>query len=525
MTTAPKGIHRALPHSVEAEQGVLGSMLISPRDTIDEVLETVDKDYFYVPAHQTIFDALVVLWKRRKAIDLITFTQFLDDWDGRTDPNQPKMVGPKRHILSEVGGAAFVTNLLTFVPTAANIEYYLEIVKDKHILRQIIRTATDAVRRAYEDQDEPWLVLDDYQANAIEIGQGAKVHETLRPIKDVVPDVKASIEAIWRKRGKPIGISTGFTDLDRMMGGFQKGRTHYVAARPAMGKSSLATEFVEHVAIENAEKKRAVAIFSVEMTAHELTEVILCRRAEINLVRLRDGFFSKEGLEELSRQGEEVSAAPIYIDDQGDLSIYDFRARARRAVRKFNVELIIIDYIQRMKSTSRRALSSREQELNEIAQGISSTAKELQVPIVVLAQLNRETEKRPAARPELSHLRESGSMEAEAHFVGLLYRPSYYVKNDEHLREMAEAYKMPTADFARYTELIIAKQRRGPVGTVKLKFTKEYARFEDEDTLRPLYSNDPSQRQQKETDAAHTFLASVKEVFPNAQPSANGDEE
>lgn len=487
----------SLPFSAEAEMGVLSSMLLGGDDVIGDVHLVLEPDAFFVPRHQTVFGAITAARAKGIPLDMITFTQKLRD-DG---------------VLNAIGGPGFVAELCTYVPTAANVDYYVETVREKWMRRQMINRATTAIRQARDETTDTEAVLEEFQANIIEIGRVANVREPLRPIAETVPDVLASIEATYRCRGQPIGISTGFIDLDRMTGGFQEGRTYYVAARPAMGKSSLATEFAEHVAIDNAERKHPVAIFSVEMTAHELTEVILCRRSEIDLVKLRDGFFSKEERAKVDQQAAEVCGAPIYIDDQGDLSIFEFRARARRAVRKLNVELIIIDYIQRMKSTTKRAQINREQEINEIAQAISATAKELQVPIVVLAQLNRETEKRVDGRPELSHLRESGSMEAEAHFVGLLYRPSYYAKDEQHLAAMARERNLPVKEFLSYTEFIIAKQRRGPVGTVRLRFTKEYARFQGENEHRPLYSNRPGQQQPKEKPS---FLAEVTKVFPTS---------
>ena len=499
MTTVP-----APPHSEEAELGVLSSMLLGGTEVIEDVRDTLQSDAFFIPRHQTLFNHICVVHAGGMPLDMITFTQGLRD-QGR---------------LEEIGGIGFVTEAFTYVPTAGNVDYYIDIVREKWLRRQMIARCTEGVRQAYDETNDAAVALEDVQSNVIEIGQLANTREALIPIAHAVPEVIESIEATYRRRGKPIGISSGFTDLDRMTGGFQKGRTYYVAARPAMGKSSLATEFAEHVAIDNAEKKHAVAIFSVEMTTHELTEVILCRRSEINLVRLRDGFLSKEKRAELDKEAEILKQTSIYVDDKGDLSIFEFRARARRAVLKFKVKLIVIDYIQRMKATSKRAQFSRELEISEIAQGISTTAKELQVPIVVLAQLNRETEKRKDGRPELADLRESGSMEAEAHFVGLLYRPSYYCKTQKKLEETARNYDMEVEDFQSYTELIIAKQRRGPVGTIRMKFVKEYAKFEGEDPDRPMFSNRPDQRQDK---AADTLLDSITEVFPGAKVTTNGE--
>lgn len=493
------------PHSPEAEQGVLASMILGGDDVIDEVAEVIDAGAFYVPSHNRIF--LEILDSRDKgvAIDLITFTQRLRD----------------KGFLEEIGGAGFVTNLFLFVPSATNVLYYLDIVREKWIRRQMIARATTGVRQAYDDSLDTEKILEELQADVVEIGQATRVHESLKPISEAVPEVLDWIEKVYRRRGQPVGLSTGFVDLDRMTGGFQRGRTYYIAARPAMGKSSLGTEFAEHVAIDNAESQHPVAVFSVEMTAHELTEVILCRRAEVELLKLRDGFFGHDDRSRLDQEAAAVSASSIYIDDKSTLSIFEFRARTRRAVRKFGVKLIIIDYIQRMHSSSKRAQMSRELEINEIAQGISQTAKELQVPIVVLAQLNRDTEKRRHGRPELADIRESGSMEAEAHLVGLLYRPSYYSKNEGHLEDMAEEYGMPVEEFIGYTELIIAKQRRGPVGPVKLRFEKRFARFESEDKARPLFSGREEERQEKSAAPAENVAAdlirSVKDIFPNAE--------
>ena len=506
MSDRQPDIQRAPPHSMDAEQGVLGSMLID-RQAIEEAREKLaDKEAFFITAHQTIFIYLCAALESGMPVDLITFTQALRD-AGELDA---------------VGGAQFVTSLFTFVPTAANIGYYIEIVREKWILRELIAQSTETVRRAFEEQDDVNGLLAESQSKIIEIGQLSSTAEALHHISEAVPEVVASIEATYHGRGKPLGISTGFVDLDRMCGGFQVAKTYYIGARPAMGKSSLGTEFAEHAAIDAAEKNKPVAIFSVEMTEHELTEVILCRRSQVNLVRLRDGMFSKEGHEKLLAEAEALKTAPIYIDDTANLSIFAFRARARRAVMKFAVKLIIIDYVQRMKSTSKRAQGNREQEINEIAMGISETAKELKVPIVVLAQLNRKNEERADKTPELSDFRESGSLEQEAHLVGLLHRPSYYCRSDLKLSEQAEKYKMTVEEFKELTELIIAKQRRGPVGTIKLRFIKEYAQFQSEDEERPLFSNRADERQQKPAAQSSTVLAQnqelrmAQEVFPNA---------
>lgn len=483
-----------LPHNPEAEYGVIGSMIAGGPALIEEMRSKLSPEAFYLPEMAKLFGGISGLQLSGIPVDIITLSNALRD-EGILD----KIGGTiEREGLT---GAVFITRLFTSLPSAANVTYYVEIVREKWMLRQMIETCNATVRRCYENQDEADGVLNDLQSNVIEIGQLLKWNESLQPIGSVVPEVVEQIELTYRNRGHPLGIESGFVDLDRMSGGWMPGRVYVIAARPAMGKTSLALEFAEYAAIGAAEKKITVAVFSVEMTTHELAEVILCRRARIDLKKLRSGFFSKEQRAEVDRQAETLISAQILIDDKAGLSIFELRARARRAVVKHKAALIIIDYVQLMKSTSKRAQGNRELEISEIMQGIIDTAKEMKVPIIVLAQLNRETEKRSVdGVPQLSDLRESGSIEAGAHFVGLLYRPSYYAKSEERLRQMADKREMSVDEFKKLAELIIAKQRRGPVGTVPMRFVKEYAHFESEDPDRPLYSNRDDQRQSVEED-------------------------
>lgn len=480
-----------LPHDYEAEYGVIGSMIAGGAGVIEEMRSLLSQDAFHLPPCGTIFGAICSLQASGVPADLITLTNELRD-AGYLEQLGGTIDG------EGLRGAPFVTRLFTFVPTAAHAGHYADIVREKFMLRQMISICTTAVRRCYEDQDEAAGVLDDLQGEVIEIGQLTKSIESLQPIGAVVPEVIEQLEATYRNRGHPMGIASGFVDLDRMTGGWMPGRIYVIAARPSMGKTSLALEFAEYAAIDAAAQKIPVAVFSVEMTTHELAEVILCRRAGIDLKKLRTGFFSDEQRAALKRQADAVTASRIFIDDKAGLSIFEYRARSRRAVMKHGCKLIIIDYVQLMKSTSKRAQGNRELEISEIMQGIIDTGKELKVPTIVLAQLNRDTEKRSVEGiPQLSDLRESGSIEAGAHFVGLLYRPLYYAKSEERMSQMAKKREMDVADFKMLAELIIAKQRRGPVGTVPLRFTKELAHFTSEDPDRPMWSNDPNQRQQK----------------------------
>ena len=423
-------------------------MLISPREIIAECVEKISEAYFYVPAHQTIYTVLVELWNAGAGIDLITFTQTLRD----------------RNVLDAIGGAAFVTSLYTFVPTAANVMYYLEIVREKYILRQIIAAATESVRRAYEEQDEVNALLDEVEQKIFAVGED-RFKGQMPGMKEQVMGALESIEQLWERRGGITGISTGFHELDRMTNGLHGGEMVVIAARPSMGKTALAMNIAEHVAISS---KLPVAVFSLEMSSQQLVQRLLCSRARVNLQKVREGFLAERDFPSLTQAASKLAEAEIYIDDSAGLSILELRAKARRLKAKNNIELIVVDYLQLLKSTTRRAQDNRQLEISEISAGIKALAKELKVPIIVLAQLNRQPEARSGGKPRLSDLRESGSIEQDADLVGLLVRPEVYEEDEE-----------ARAEKAGEAELIIAKQRNGPVGEVPLTFLKEFTRFED----------------------------------------------
>src|SRR5881628_3324914 len=446
-TASAQDIHRTPPHSVDAEQGVLGSMLISPRETIAECVEKINEEYFYVPAHRTIYDILVELWNAGQAIDLITFTQVLRD----------------RNLLDSVGGAALVTNLFTFVPTAANVQYYLEIVRDKYILRQIISAATESVRRAYEEQDEVGNLLDEVEQKIFAVGEDRFKGEMLS-MKEQVMSTLESIEKLFENKGAITGVSTGFRDLDKLTSGLHSSEMIVIAARPSMGKTALAMNIAEHAAIE---VKLPVAIFSLEMSAQQLVQRMLCSRARVNLAKTRDGFLGEADFPKLTHAASKLAEAKIFIDDSAGLTILELRAKARRLKAQQNVQLIIVDYLQLLRSTSRRAQDNRQLEISEISAGLKGLAKELKVPIIVVAQLNRQPEQRSGGKPRLSDLRESGSIEQDADLVALLVRPEFYEEDEE-----------TRVEKAGEAELIIAKQRNGPVGEIPLTFLKEFTRFE-----------------------------------------------
>ena len=447
-TASSQDIHRTLPHSLEAEQGVLGSMLISPREIIAECVEKINEEYFYVPAHQTVYMVLVELWNAGQGIDLITFTQVLRD----------------RNVLETVGGAAFITSLFTFVPTAANVTYYLEIVRDKYILRQIIAACTESVRRSFEEQDEVNNLLDEVEQKIFSVGEDRFKGHVLT-MKDQVMEAIDAIEQLYERRGGITGISTGFAELDRMTNGLHESEMIVIAARPSMGKTALAMNITEHVAI-NA--KLPVAVFSLEMSSQQLVQRLLCSRARVNLQKVRDGFLAERDFPSLTAAASKLAEAQIFIDDSAGLSILELRAKARRLKAQKDIKLIVVDYLQLLRSTTRRAQDNRQLEISEISAGLKGLAKELKIPIIVIAQLNRQPEARTGGKPRLSDLRESGSIEQDADLVGLLVRPEIY-EEDEDAR----------AEKAGEAELIIAKQRNGPVGEIALTFLKEFTRFED----------------------------------------------
>jgi replicative DNA helicase len=449
LTSSSFDIHnRTLPHSIEAEQGVLGSMLISPREIIAECVEKINEEYFYVPAHQTIYVVLVELWNAGQGIDLITFTQVLRD----------------RNLLETVGGASAVTSLFTFVPTAANVTYYLEIVREKYILRQIIAACTESVRRSFEEQDEVHNLLDEVEQKIFSVGEDRFKGQVLT-MKDQVMEAIEAIEQLYERRGGITGISTGFAELDRMTNGLHESEMIVIAARPSMGKTALAMNIAEHVAIN---EKLPVAVFSLEMSSQQLVQRLLCSRARVNLQKVRDGFLAERDFPSLTAAASKLAEAQIFIDDSASLSILELRAKARRLKAQKDIKLIVVDYLQLLRSTTRRAQDNRQLEISEISAGLKGLAKELKLPVLVLAQLNRQPEARTGGKPRLSDLRESGSIEQDADLVGLLVRPEIY-EEDEDAR----------AEKAGEAELIIAKQRNGPVGEIALTFLKEFTRFED----------------------------------------------
>ncbi len=444
-------VHRQLPQSLDAEKGVLCSILLSPEGVLNTCIEQgIKPEHFYFPAHSQIYELLLALFEKRIPIDLITLTQQLSD----------------RNLLEKVGGALAITDLFTFVPTAANAEYYLEILREKYLLRQVILTCTEFAGRCYDEQGDARDLLDEVEKRVLAIGE-QRFQGELTDIKKQVMEAVASIEKLYQNKGGITGISTGFKQLDQMTSGLHGGEMFVIAARPSMGKTAFAMNIAEHIAVDLG---KPVGIFSLEMSSQQLVQRLLCSRARIDLQRIRDGFLSKMEIPKLSAAADQLAKSRIYIDDTSGMTILELRAKTRRLRERFGIELLVVDYLQLLRSDSRRAKENRQIEVAEISYGIKALAKELNIPILILAQLNRQPDEK-GGRPMLSHLRESGSIEQDADVVGMLFRAEVYEKDAEERKEKeGEA------------ELIIAKQRNGPVGEVPLTFLKQFTRFEDRAT-------------------------------------------
>jgi replicative DNA helicase len=440
---------RLPPHAQEAEQGVLGCILLSPNECLGECIEKFKSggDIFYDLRHQTIFSALVDMFDRREAIDVITLQQRLKD----------------RQLLEQVGGIAYLSALPDIVPSAANLSYYLDIVQEKYLLRKMIRTCTEVVGRAYEFEGEVDALMDEVERDILRISE-SRVQSHTDTIKDLVKKAINTIEDFHQRQGALTGVGSGFTDLDKMTSGFHSGEMIVIAARPSMGKTSLAMNIAEHVAIE---LRLPVGVFSLEMTSESLVLRMLCSRSRVNLRNVRDGFLAERDFPKLTGAAGKLANAPLFIDDSSGLSILQLRAKARRMFQQYGIKLFVVDYLQLLHSTARRA-ENRQQEIADISSGIKSLAKELEVPVIVLSQLNRELEREKNRKPRLSDLRESGAIEQDADLVGLLYKPN---AGDDESGPAVEEEAAPV-------NLLIAKQRNGPTGDVNLTFLKSYTRFE-----------------------------------------------
>lgn len=449
--------------SDEAERAVV-SAVVNAGQCADTAMDLVRQDWFFAPVNRTAWGVLRDLWAARQPIDLMTFTE---GW--RRTGELEKLEGGVGFLME-----AYTQNLAG----AASLEHWAGILRDYWLRREVVRVAQDLMMAAKDLQSRPEEVLDRGEAALLALRTEEK-RQGLQHCAEAVDAAAKRIELAHKKRGGVVGLATGFADLDRMTGGLKGGQLIVIAARPSMGKSALATNIAEHVCLKLQEP---VALFSLEMTGEELMERVLCGQAGIELQRVRDGFMSKVEAERLGRTTMEVASAPLYLDETPSLTIATFRARARRAVAKHGVKLIMIDYLQLMKGSTKRAQQDRRLEIDEISSGLKATAKELNVPVIALSQLNREAEE--MGSPKLSHLRESGSIEQDADMVALLHRPERVTADPKRKEELKGQ-----------ATLNLAKQRNGPVGIIELHFDGELTRFRS--ATGKLYSNKKEERQRR----------------------------
>lgn len=439
---------RVPPQNIEAEQAVLGAMLID-KEAIAKATEVLSADDFYREAHRVIFSAMLELYNKNEAVDMVTVTEILK----------------RDNKLEDIGGIAYITSLANVVLTAANVKYHADIVAEKSVLRQLVRVSTEIAAMGYEANDDVGTLLDTAESRILEISNRKKKAD-FTPINDILMDSVQSIESLLQNKGGLTGIPAGFADLDKLTSGLHPSDFIILAARPSMGKTALALNIVQNVALRAHKavggEPRSVAFFSLEMSKEQLVNRMLCAEAGIDSQRLRVGEMHDEDWTHLWDACDTMSRAKIYIDDTAGITAMDMRSRARRLKAEHGLDLIVVDYLQLMQGSGKRNNSGdRQQEVSEISRSLKALARELDVPVLALSQLSRSVESRQVKRPMLSDLRESGSLEQDADIVAFLYREDYYNPDTEN----------------KHTELIIAKHRNGPVDTVNLFFQKQFTKF------------------------------------------------
>jgi replicative DNA helicase len=437
---------RTLPHNLDAEKSVLGAILIH-NDAFNAAAEVIDAGDFFRDAHRRIFDRMVAMNERGNAIDFVTLKEELS------------RVGE----LEEIGGPAYIASLADGVPRSANVEYYAKIVKEKSTLRSLIHSANKILTEAYEAEEEPDLLLDEAERAIFAIAED-RIRAGFVPLRDLVQSSFATIEKLQQHKGLVTGVPTGFVDLDELTSGLQPSDLILVAARPSMGKTSFVLNVAQHIGTST---DMTVGFFSLEMSKEQLFMRMLTSEARIDAHRFRTGFLNEKDYGRLSHALGTLAEARVFIDDTASIGVLEMRAKARRLKAEHGLHLLIIDYIQLMQGRGR--FESRQVELASISRSLKGLAKELRVPIVALSQLSRAPETRSDHRPQLSDLRESGALEQDADVVMFIYREEQYRDSDGNANQDAEG----TA------EIIIGKQRNGPVGTAKLAFIKEHTRFEN----------------------------------------------
>ncbi|EDK35878.1 replicative DNA helicase [Clostridium kluyveri] len=439
---APLG---SIPHNLEAEQSVIGSMLID-KSSIVESMEILKVDDFYRESHKVIFEAILDLYKRDIAVDIITLTESLKS----------------KSKLEAAGGITYISELSGSIVSTVNLQSYIKIIKDKSTLRKLIKASTKIIEESYNNQNNVEKTIDMAEKSIFDLSNNRKVSD-FEPMNVVLERGFLEIERLFNNKGQTTGVASGFRELDAKTSGFQKGDMVLVAARPSMGKTTFALNIAEYAALREGKK---VAVFSLEMSKEQLAYKLLCSEAHIDMLKLRTGNLEDKDWENIARASGPLAEAKIFIDDTAGISIMEMRSKCRRLKIEHGIDIIIIDYLQLM--SGGRNSESRQQEVSEISRFIKSLAKEMQCPVIALSQLSRAPEARSDHRPMLSDLRESGSIEQDADIVMFLYRDEYYNKETEE---------------KNVAECIIAKQRNGPTGTIKLAWMGQFSKFGNLDVI------------------------------------------
>ncbi len=437
-------VNRTLPQSIEAEQSVIGSMIID-RSAIAQAAEGLDEEDFYRDSHKVLFRSIIDMFKKDMAVDLVTVLEHLKATD----------------TLDRAGGVTYVTEITSSVPTTANLASYIQIVQEKSTLRKLIKASTSIIEESYNKQGEVENVLDSAEKRIFDIAE-KRTASDFEPLNQVLERGFIEIERLFNNKGEITGVGSGFIDLDAKTSGFQKGDMVLIAARPSMGKTTFALNIAEHAALREG---KSVVIFSLEMSKEQLAYKLLCSEANVDMLKLRTGALDDKDWENIAKATGPLSKAKIYIDDTAGVSVMEMRSKCRRLKVEYGIDLILIDYLQLMSGSSSE---SRQQEVSEISRSIKALAKEMECPVIALSQLSRAPEQRADHRPMLSDLRESGSIEQDADLVMFLYRDEYYNKETED---------------KNVGECIIAKQRNGPVGTVKLAWLGQFSKFGNLDSI------------------------------------------
>ena len=436
---------KSMPQSIDAEQNVLGAMIID-KTSIAEAVEVLKSEDFYKDSHKIIFSGIIELYQKDIAVDMLTLTENLKSRDK----------------LEAVGGVTYITELCNSIVSTANIQSYIDIIKDKSTLRRLIKSSTEIIENCYNRQDNVEEIIDSAEKKIFHISNQNTTTD-FEPLSNVLERGFIQIENLFKNKGETTGVASGFRELDAKTSGFQKSDMILIAARPSMGKTTFALNIAEYAALREG---KSVAIFSLEMSKEQLSYKLLCSQANIDMLRLRTGNLEDKDWENIARVSGPLEAAKIFIDDTAGMSVMEMRSKCRRLKIEHGIDMVLIDYLQLM--SGGKGSESRQQEVSEISRSIKALAKEMDCPVIALSQLSRAPEARSDHRPMLSDLRESGSIEQDADVVMFLYRDEYYDKETED-KNMAEC--------------IIAKQRNGPTGTVKLAWLGQYSKFGNLDVI------------------------------------------